>query len=379
MSPERAQRVKRLTLHSSISLWNLCTFRDSTRQKERPAFRRDSLGWWRLPGVMGLVGSFSSQASVPDGSPRTGPKVPPAGRPQRTPQWPSVCNQPPGPGNNAGFRGARAGAREENRRSSSSWAAEQKEPRGARTRRPAQKTGGNFARGRSGGARPGGCLTPQRPAQEPGRAREGWPPRPCPAGPGFGFGPVPAGSPSCRPRPPPARPGRSSCSRTGSGRAGSAGSTFSAPATRTPGSGTASPRAVSSGACGRSLRSPPGRGGGRAAASSRCRRRRPGSSHRARLAAHPAPSGPRQGVGRSGRRSTFPPTRPSPPPERRRRGRQFPPGAQTQRLRRVLSEARSLGSKSPRAGRRDKGSAHPRGARPRLPSGCGSLQWRKWF
>lgn len=82
---------------------------------------------------------------------------------------------------------------------------------------------------------------------------------------------------------------------------------------------------------GRSFGSPPapGRGGGGAAASGH-RRRRPGSSHRAQLA-HPAPSGPRRGVGRSGRRTAFPPPPSFPPTERRRRRRQFPAGGLTSR------------------------------------------------
>lgn len=93
---------------------------------------------------------------------------------------------------------------------------------------------------------------------------------------------------------------------------------------------------------GRSFGSPPapGRGGGGAAASGR-RRRRPGSSHRAQLA-HPAPSGPRRGVGRSGRRAAFPPPPSFPPAERCRRRRQFPPGAR-RRDRGALPGSLSLG------------------------------------
>lgn len=116
---------------------------------------------------------------------------------------------------------------------------------------------------------------------------------------------------------------------------------------------------------GRSLRSPPtqGRRGGGAAASGR-RGRRPSSSHRGQLA-HPAPSGPRQGVGKSGRRTAFPPLPSFPPPEPRRRGRQFPPGALKGGW-----DAFSPGALPPpceRApGRADEGSAHALGARPRL-------------
>lgn len=83
--------------------------------------------------------------------------------------------------------------------------------------RPRRRWGGNFARGRGGGARPGGvphAATP-RTIAGPSAGRLAAPPPPRRAR--FGFGPVPGGSPSCRPRPPPARPGRSSCSRTGSG------------------------------------------------------------------------------------------------------------------------------------------------------------------
>lgn len=120
--------------------------------------------------------------------------------------------------------------------------------------------------------------------------------------------------PSRRPRTPPARRGRSSCSRTGSGRAGSAASTSSAPATRTPGSGTASPPTVSSGGRGRQLGSPPGPGpgGGGGAAASGHRRRRPSSSHR-RQVARAAPFGAEAGGGRSGGSAAFSsPPRPFP-------------------------------------------------------------------
>lgn len=170
---------------------------------------------------MGLVGSFSSQASVPDGSPdgspRAGPKVPPAGRQERKPKWPSICNHRPGPGNNAGLPGARAGAREGNRRSSSSRSAEQKEPRGADRAPGPEDGGGETLRGAGAAGRGPGvphAATP-RTIAGPSAGRLAAPPPPRRAR--FGFGSIPGGSPSCRPRPPPARPGRSSCSRTGSG------------------------------------------------------------------------------------------------------------------------------------------------------------------
>jgi hypothetical protein len=128
---------------------------------------------------------------------------------------------------------------------------------------------------------------------------------------------------------------------------------------------------------GRSLGSPPTPGrGGRGATASGHRRRRPGSSHRARLA-HPARSGPRRGGGeeRPARSLLLPPS--FPPAERRRHRRRFPPGARSSKGGHVLSgRAPSVQSAGWQEGGTKGARVHPaRGPAARVRRPC--TKWRK--
>lgn len=201
----------------------------------------------------------------------------------------------------------------ENRRSSSSASLRTKGAARARTGRPAQKAVGKLCEGpgRRGEAR--GCP-PRRnaPHNSPGRARR-LAARPRPAGPGSGFGPVPGGSPSCRPQR--RRPARAARMFTYRERVSGLRRVHILRASHTDARLRHSQPASSLiGGLRPLARSPPGRGGGRAAASAAAPP--PLARAIARLAAHPAPSGPRRGG--EERAATTPPTRSSPPPERRR-------------------------------------------------------------
>ena len=145
----------------------LCTFRDSTRQKEGPAFRFDS------PGVMkavegdgfGLVvyiaGPGARWMPVATRSPQSSCVVPPG-----------ACNHRLAPGNNAGRRGAHTRARE-GTGGRCPPAPGNKRRGGARAERsrvaePApggDDVGETFRGAEAAGRGPGEALSPRSPAQ----------------------------------------------------------------------------------------------------------------------------------------------------------------------------------------------------------------------
>ena len=278
---------------------------------------------------MGLVWSFTSQAPVPDGCPwpRARPKVPASCRPA-----PAITAWHPGTMRGAGAPTPGPGKEREAvvrpRPGTKGAAGPGPNARGSRSQRPAGTTSGKLSAGpRRRGEGPGRPSRREAPHNSRAERGKAGPPRPRPR------------RARARPRPrtwwfsflPPAAaagPPGPLVMFTYRERVSGLRSVHILRASHTDARLRHSQPANSLiGGRGRSFGSPPapGRGGGGAAASGR-RRRRPDSSHRAQLA-HPAPSGPRRGVGRSGRRTAFPPPPSFPPAERNRRRRQFPPGA----------------------------------------------------